>query len=69
MLVLTRELEQSVVFAGGLIEVKVVQLGPKRVRLGIVAPRDISVHRKEVLDRIRQKGHSHANDSSRRCAS
>ena len=51
MLVLSRQLGQTVVI-GDNIEVKVVGIGGGRVRLGIEAPRQVSVHRQEVHDRI-----------------
>ena len=58
MLVLNRYKDESIVI-GDNIEVKIVDVrigGAKRVMLGITAPRDIPVHRKEVQDAInRQK--------------
>lgn len=57
MLVLSRKIEE-VVMIGDDIEVKVIRVHGDAVRLGIVAPSDIPVHRKEVYDRIKaeQKG-------------
>ena len=51
MLVLTRKPDQSVVI-GSDIEITVLEIRGEQVRLGIRAPRDISVHRKEVFDQI-----------------
>lgn len=54
MLVLTRLRDETVVI-GDDIEVTVVDVRGGKVRLGIVAPREISVHRKEVYDAIRRE--------------
>jgi carbon storage regulator len=51
MLVLSRTLEEEIVI-GGNITVKVLEIIGTRVRLGIVAPRDVPVHRREVYDKI-----------------
>lgn len=49
MLVLTRAAGQSIVIDGG-IELTVVHVGNDRVRLGITAPRNTRILRKELLD-------------------
>lgn len=55
MLCLTREVDQTIVIADGLITVKVLGFDGRRVRLGIDAPRDIEVHRGELFARLRWK--------------
>ena len=52
MLVLSRQRDQSVMI-GEDMEVRVIDVRGDKVRLGFVAPRDVSVHRKEVYDAIR----------------
>ena len=47
MLVLTRKENESIMI-GNDIEVKVLDLRDNQVKLGIVAPRDVAVHRREV---------------------
>lgn len=47
MLVLTRKVGESIVI-GHDIEVTVLEVRGEQVRLGIRAPRDVAVHRKEV---------------------
>jgi carbon storage regulator len=47
MLVLTRKENESIMI-GGEIEVKVLDLKENQVKLGIVAPRTVAVHRREV---------------------
>ena len=52
MLVLTRKLDESIII-GENIEIKVLEVRGEQVRLGIVAPRSISVHRKELYEKIK----------------
>ena len=47
MLVLTRRIGEEIVIADN-IRVKIVAVHGNRVRLGIVAPQDVTVHREEV---------------------
>ena len=49
MLVLTRKPEQSIVIAGN-IEIIILEVRGEQVRVGIRAPREIAVHRKELLE-------------------
>ena len=53
MLVLTRKLHQSIVIGDG-IEVVVLEVRGEQVRIGIKAPKDVAVHRKEVFDQIQE---------------
>lgn len=52
MLVITRKTDQSLVINGE-IEVVVVGITKDGVRLGINAPREVQVHRREVYDAIK----------------
>jgi cytosine deaminase len=54
MLVLSRQRDQSVMI-GDDTEVRVVDVRGDKVRLGFIAPREVSVHRKEVYDEIRRE--------------
>ena len=47
MLVLTRKENESIMI-GDDVEVKVLDLKDSQVKLGIVAPRSVAVHRREV---------------------
>lgn len=47
MLVLTRKENESIMI-GAEIEVKILDLKDNQVKLGIVAPRQVTVHRREV---------------------
>jgi carbon storage regulator len=51
MLVLTRKPGQSIMIGDG-VEVQVLSIAGEKVRLGITAPRDVSIFRDEVYDRI-----------------
>jgi cytosine/creatinine deaminase len=54
MLVLTRQRDDSIMI-GDDIEVRVVDIRGDKVRLGITAPRSVSVHRREIYDQIRDE--------------
>jgi carbon storage regulator len=56
MLVLTRRINESIVINDD-VSVLVVEVRGDRVRLGIEAPKDVTVHRKEVYDVIRETVH------------
>ncbi|MBP1627078.1 MAG: csrA [Holophagaceae bacterium] len=51
MLVITRKLDQSIIIDGH-IEVIVTDITKDGVRLGIVAPREVEIHRREVFEAI-----------------
>ncbi len=54
MLVLSRKKDEKIVI-GDNISIMVVEIRGDKVRLGIDAPRDVSVHRREVYDAIKRK--------------
>ena len=62
MLVLTRKAGQSVEIEGG-ITITILTISDYQVRIGIQAPKDETVHREEVAERIRagipRKGTGH----------
>ena len=59
MLVLSRQRDETIMIADD-IEVTVVDIRGDKVRLGINAPKEISVHRKEVYDAIRRENRAAA---------
>ncbi len=54
MLVLTRKENESIM-VGDDVEVKVLDLKENQVKLGIIAPRAVAVHRKEVYLAIQEE--------------
>lgn len=54
MLVLSRKKNESIVINDNIV-ITVVEVRGDKVRLGVVAPKDVTVHRQEVFDAI-QKG-------------
>jgi len=54
MLVLTRKKEQSIVINDN-IEITILDIQGDQVRVGINAPRSISIHRKEVFLEIQEE--------------
>lgn len=54
MLVLTRKVHQSIVI-GDNVEVVVLEVRGEQVRLGIRAPKDVAVHRKEIYEQIHEE--------------
>ena len=54
MLVFTRKRNESVMIGDG-VEVRVLRIGREGVRLGVTAPAEVSVHRREVYDAIRDE--------------
>lgn len=54
MLVLTRKKGETIIIQNG-IEITVVDVKGQQIRLGIKAPEDVSILRKEVFDAIRNE--------------
>ena len=57
MLVLTRKPGQSIMIGDG-VEIQVLAVAGEKVRLGITAPRDVSIFRNEVYERIESEAAS-----------
>jgi carbon storage regulator len=65
MLVLSRQKDESIVI-GDDVEITIVDVRGDKVRLGITAPKDISVHRREVYDAIqREKNQKKAEEEKK----
>lgn len=74
MLVLSRKVNEQIVLGGGTVIITVVGIRDDKVRIGIDAPIEMSVHRREVQDVIdrqsvdrqsveRQSADDQSNDS------
>lgn len=61
MLVFTRKRDEAIVIGDG-IEVRVLRIGRDGVRLGVTAPAQVPVHRREIYDQIRAANQSAASD-------
>lgn len=54
MLVLSRKKDEKIII-GDDIEIMVIEIRGDKVRLGIKAPKDVTVHRQEVYNLIQQE--------------
>jgi len=64
MLVLSRQRDETIMI-GDDIEVTVVDIRGDKVRLGITAPKEVSVHRKEVYEAIKRENRDAAQPKLR----
>jgi carbon storage regulator len=67
MLVLSRQLDESIVI-GDKVVVTIVDIRGDKVRLGIQAPSEVPVHRKEVYEAIQKEGRGFSSAQERRNA-
>ena len=63
MLVLSRQRDESIMI-GDNVQVTIVDIRGDKVRLGIIAPTEIPVHRKEVFDAIQRENRKAAGVST-----
>ena len=59
MLILSRKVNERIMI-GDAIEVSVVEIRGDQVKLGILAPRNVNVHRREVFDAIQEENRAAA---------
>jgi carbon storage regulator len=62
MLVFTRRRDEAIMIGDG-IRIEVLRVGRDGVRLGVVAPPEVAVHRKEIYDQIREANQRAASAS------
>lgn len=55
MLVLSRQRDESIIIGENVV-ITVIEIRGDKVRLGIEAPAEVPVHRREVYDAIRREG-------------
>lgn len=63
MLVFSRKLSEEVVIGDNIV-IKVIEVRNGKVRIGVQAPRDMTVHRREVYDAIKAQLEGTGNDSA-----
>lgn len=65
MLVLSRQKDESIVIGEGddKVTITIVDVRGDKVRLGIDAPREVSVHRQEIYDAIQREKANKAKES------
>ncbi|MGG4451658.1 carbon storage regulator CsrA [Brevibacillus porteri] len=54
MLVLSRKKNESIMI-GDTIEIKIISIDGDQIKLGIEAPRNLDVHRKEIFEAIQEE--------------
>ncbi len=64
MLVLTRRKGESLVL-GADVEITVLEVSRHQVKLGVQAPRSVSVYRKEIYEKVRDANRAAASSSDR----
>ncbi len=62
MLVLTRKVGESITI-GDDISVRVLEVNGQNIKLGINAPRSVSIHRQEIYDKIKEENISSVQSS------
>jgi carbon storage regulator len=67
MLVLSRKKNESIVIDND-ITIVVVEIRGDKVRLGVEAPKEVPVHRREVFDAIRRNELAERNDAANKAA-
>lgn len=66
MLVLSRKKDQSIRI-GDDIEIMIIEVRGDKVRIGVKAPKDVTVHRDEIYEAIRRENGSAADGGSKAC--
>jgi carbon storage regulator len=64
MLVLSRQKDESIII-GDDVEITIVDIRGDKVRLGITAPKSITVHRREVYEAIQREKEQKKSEESK----
>lgn len=60
MLILTRRVGETLIIGDNIV-ITVLDVKGNQVRIGINAPKDVSIHREEIYNRIQQNTHEQNN--------
>lgn len=64
MLILTRKKDESIIIDGN-IEVKIIEIEDGKIKIGIEAPKNIEILRKELYEKIQEENLSAVNNISK----
>ena len=64
MLILTRKKDESIIIDGE-IEIKIIEIEEGKVKIGIDAPKDIDIIRKELYERMEEENLAALNNISK----
>ena len=64
MLVLTRSIGERLFIQNGEIKIQVLEVKGNQVRIGIEAPKHISIHREEVFERIQTEAQQNSTEEA-----
>lgn len=67
MLILTRKVEDMIIIGDDII-LQVLEIRGGQIRIGITAPKEISVHRSEVYDRIQAEKEAKKEETAEKAA-
>ena len=62
MLVLTRAIGEKLIVNDGEIKLSILEVKGNQVRIGIDAPKSVTVHREEIYQRIREEKDNEGNE-------
>ncbi|UUV25131.1 MULTISPECIES: carbon storage regulator CsrA [Lysinibacillus] len=60
MLVLSRKKDESIMINND-IEIKILSIDGEQIKIGIVAPKNVKVHRSEIFEAIQAENHASLN--------
>lgn len=64
MLILSRKTNESIIINGN-IEIKIISSEDGKSKIGIEAPKEVVIHRKEIFDKIKEENLMAANSKNK----